>query len=102
MVFESEMGELTACTHQAKKEHLFNLSTECIYQFILKDKLQGGSLFKHLRHQNKKYRKRYGSSKRLGPIKNRRFIDERPKVVDEKTRVGDWEIDTTVETIACI
>lgn len=31
----------------------------------------------------------YGS---LVPIKNRRFIDQRPKIVDEKGRKGDWEI----------
>lgn len=79
-----------------QRERLFNLSTEWIYQLILKDKHQGGSLFKHLRHQQKKYRKRYGSPKRQGPIKNRRFIDERPKIVDEKARIGDWEIDTII------
>ena len=39
----------------------------------------------HLRHQHKKYRKRYGSPARTGPIKNRIFIDERPAVVNEKT-----------------
>ncbi len=54
------------------------------------------ALYKHLRHQHKKYRKRYGSPARNGPIKNRVFIDERPKIVDEKTRLGDWEIDTIV------
>lgn len=49
-----------------------------------------------MRHQNKKYRKRYGSPKRQGPIKNRRFIDDRPALVDEKKRIGDWEIDTII------
>jgi transposase, IS30 family len=62
----------------------------------LKDKQIGGNLYKHLRHQNKKYRKRYGSPKRIGSIKNRRFIDDRPKIVDEKGRMGDWEIDTII------
>ncbi|WP_131783779.1 IS30 family transposase [Legionella gresilensis] len=80
----------------AKRKGLFHLSGEWIYQFILANKKHGGNLFKHLRHQQKKYRKRYGSPKRQGPIRNRRFIDERPKVVDEKTRVGDWEIDTII------
>lgn len=80
----------------AKKEQLFNLSHEWIYRFILSDKNRGGSLFKHLRHQSKMYRKRYGSPKRQGPIKNRRFIDERPNIIEEKTRVGDWEIDTII------
>ncbi|STX28713.1 IS30B/C/D transposase [Legionella beliardensis] len=80
----------------AKRKQLFSLSHEWIYQFILTDKKHGGSLFKHLRHQQKKYRKRYGGPKRQGPIRNRRFIDERPKIVDEKARIGDWEIDTLI------
>ncbi len=80
----------------AKRHNLFSLSHEWIYQFILQDKKQGGILYKHLRHQHKKYRKRYGSPKRLGSIRNRRFIDERPIIVDEKSRIGDWEIDTII------
>lgn len=80
----------------AKKHNLFSIGKEWIYQFILRDKEKGGKLYLNLRHQNKKYRKRYGSPKRTGPIKNRRFIDERPKIVDDKVRVGDWEIDTII------
>jgi IS30 family transposase len=80
----------------AKRHSLFSISTEWIYQFILKDKQQGGKLYLNLRHQNKKYRKRYGSPKRQGPIKNRRFIDYRPEIVNEKKRIGDWEIDTII------
>jgi len=80
----------------AKRCNLFSISHEWIYQFILKDKEKGGKLYLHLRHQNKKYRKRYGSPKRQGPIKNRRFIDDRPAIVDDKKRVGDWEIDTII------
>lgn len=79
-----------------KKHQLFEIGKECIYQFILKDKEKGGKLYLNLRHQNKRYRKRYGSPKRTGPIKNRRFIDERPKIVDERKRIGDWEIDTII------
>lgn len=80
----------------AKKHNLFDISHERIYQFVLEDKQKGGQLYKYLRHQHKKYRKRYGSPKRQGPIKNRRFIDERPKAVDNKERIGDWEIDTII------
>jgi IS30 family transposase len=80
----------------AKRYNLFCISHERIYQFILKDKETGGKLYLHLRHQNKKYRKRYGSPKRQGSIKNRRFIDDRPAIVDDKSRIGDWEIDTII------
>jgi IS30 family transposase len=75
---------------------MFSISHETIYKFILQNKKYGGLLYKHLRHQNKKYRKRYGSPKRQGPIKNRRFIEERPLIVAEKKRLGDWEIDTII------
>ena len=80
----------------AKKHQLFSIGKEWIYQFILKDKEKGGKLFLNLRHQSKRYRKRYGSPKRIGPIKNRRFIDERPQIIEERTRIGDWEIDTII------
>src|SRR3990167_5054521 len=80
----------------AKRHNLFSISHERIYQFVLTDKQRGDELYKHLRHQNKKYRKRYGSPKRNGSIRNRRFIDERPEIVDSKERIGDWEIDTII------
>jgi transposase, IS30 family len=78
-----------------KRWKLFSISHERIYQYIIEDKRNGGELYKHLRHKNIRYRKRFGSSKRAS-IKNRRMIDERPKIVDEKNRIGDWEIDTII------
>jgi IS30 family transposase len=80
----------------AERHSLFSLKHECIYRFILKDKVVGGDLYKNLRHQNKKYRKRYGSYNKRGPIKNRIFIDDRPEIVIKKSRIGDWEIDTII------
>jgi IS30 family transposase len=44
---------------------IFSISHERIYQYILEDKRNGGKLYNHLRHKNKKYRKRYGSPARL-------------------------------------
>lgn len=60
------------------------------------DKKHGGELYKHLRHQSKKYRKRYGSPARKGSDKNRISIEQRPTIVEEKSRIGDWEIDTII------
>ena len=60
------------------------------------DKKQGGDLYKHLRHQHKKYCKRYGSPQRNYGIKNRKFIDKRPPIVNNKKRIGDLEIDTII------
>ncbi len=72
------------------------VSHERIYQFIWDNKFKGGTLYKHLRTGNKKYRKRYGSGKASRGITNRVFIDFRPKIVDDKLRFGDWEIDTII------
>jgi IS30 family transposase len=69
---------------------------ERIYQYIYQDKAKGGDLYKHLRCQ-KKRRKRYASGQqRRGQIVDRRDIDERPAVVDQRSRFGDFEGDTVV------
>lgn len=45
---------------------------------------------------SKPYRKRYGSYDSRGRIRNRKSIDERPAIVDQKKRLGDWEGDTII------
>jgi len=72
-----------------------SISHEWIYQYILQDKKQGGTLYRHLRCQ-KKRRKRYGSYNRRGQLIGRVSIDERPAVVDTRSRIGDWELDTII------
>lgn len=67
-----------------------------IYQFIEQDKQEGGDLYTHLRfHHTGHRRARYGS-KSKGKIKDRVSISQRDETVDDKIRVGDWEIDTIV------
>ena len=75
------------------KEFGVRISHEWIYQHILADKCAGGDLHLHLRCQ-KKRRKRYGRYDRRGKLPNRRSIEERPKIVDQRGRLGDWEVDT--------
>ena len=72
-----------------------SVSHEWIYQYILKDKFTGGTLYNHLRCK-KKRKKRYGSIDRRGNLKDRISIDERPAIVDDRSRVGDWEADTII------
>lgn len=79
-----------------RKKGAAEISHERIYQFLLADKKAGGSLYTHLRRSGKKRKKRYGSKDRRGQIKNRISIDERPKIVDKKIRIGDWEGDTII------
>ena len=73
-----------------------SLHHETIYQLIYTDKANGGDLYQHLRIVSKPYRKRYGSYDSRGKIKNRSSIDERPAVVDNGHRMGDWEGDTII------
>ena len=70
------------------------ISHERIYQHIARDRKQGGSLHLHLRCRKKK--KRYGSTDRRGQIRNRVSIDKRPDIVEERSRIGDWEADTVI------
>ena len=78
-----------------KKNTSISISHEWIYQYIYADKQAGGDLHKHLRCQ-KKYRKRYGGKDRRGKIRNRVSIDERPEIVEQRKRLGDWEGDTII------
>jgi IS30 family transposase len=72
------------------------ISHETIYKFIYSNKIKGGMLYKHLRHKNKKYHKRSNEYQKRGIIKDRISIDKRAKIVDKKSRIGDWEIDTVI------
>ena len=78
------------------KENGIHISHESIYRLIWKDKRSGGELYLHLRHRAKKYNNRGAKSSGRGLIPNRVDIDERPKIVEEKTRFGDFELDTIV------
>lgn len=78
-----------------KRHYAIQVSHEWIYRYILADKQAGGDLFRYLRCQ-KKRRKRYGSYDRRGRLPNRRSIEERPAVVEERQRIGDWEVDTII------
>ena len=78
-----------------KKSHAFQISHEHIYQYIYADQRAGGKLHEHLRGQ-KKRRKRYGSHDRRGKIPTQTSIEQRPAVVDGRTRLGDWEVDLII------
>jgi IS30 family transposase len=81
---------------QLKDELGILISHERIYQHIWTDKRHGGTLHTHLRQYHKQRKKKYGSKDKRGQIRNRVSIDERPAIVAEKTRIGDWEIDTVI------
>lgn len=79
-----------------KLERKIAISNVAIYNYIAKDKDDGGKLYLCLRRKGRK--KRDYNKKRSGRslIPNRVDIDERDPIVDSKTRIGDWAADTVV------
>jgi len=108
-------GRITASTWQLVEEKLqadwspeqisgwllrnkaVRISPEWIYQYVYADYRAGGALYQHLRSQ-KKRRKRLRGRDRRGQLPDRRMIDERPQIVQERSRIGDWEVDTLIGT----
>ena len=81
---------------RAKRNGIAMVSHERIYQHIWADKRAGGTLYRHLRHLPKKYRKRYGSTEKRGQIPNKISIEQRPPEVAKREQIGHWEIDTVI------
>jgi len=72
------------------------ISHETIYLRVYADKQVGGELHTHLRHKIKSYRNRSLTQDNRGRIPNAVSIDKRPAVVEERSRLGDWEMDTII------
>ena len=78
--------------YPGRKEKQASVTT--IYTRLYQETAKDGSLRVHFRQQHAKPRKRSGVPDCRGQIINRVSIDERPKIVEEKSRSGDWEGDT--------
>ena len=78
-----------------KRVFAIAISHEWIYQFVLRDKANGGDLHKHLRCR-KKRRCRYGTYEKRSPIPDRVGIEERPAEAEARESIGHWEADTII------
>ena len=69
-------------------------SAEGIYRWVYQDAKTGGELYKQLVrcHPKRRKQRRYGSLRGLIPY--RVSIHDRPDIVEERQRFGDWESDT--------
>jgi IS30 family transposase len=72
--------------------HLRSISPKGIYKFVFS--VYGRNLERFLAYKGRK-RKPKTARKVLG-LKERMFIDQRPKIVDQRRRFGDWEGDFIV------
>jgi IS30 family transposase len=79
---------------RARRDGIPMVSHERIYQYVRSDKKQGGTLYKHLRHQLK-HRKRPAVGKKV-IIPDKVSIDSRPDIINRKQRFSDWEIDMII------
>jgi IS30 family transposase len=69
-------------------------SVSTIYTCIYRETKREPELRVHFRQQQAKPRRRKGTKDRRGQIIDRVSIDERPKIVEKKSRMGDGEGDT--------
>lgn len=84
-------------SNRIKIELEVSISHEKIYQFVKEDRDQGGLLYLNLRHGNRKRKKRFGGRDGYqGTIKNRVSIEERPEVINNRERIGDFEGDLII------
>ena len=79
-----------------RQQEILDISHESIYLHVWRDKQRGGDLHRSLRQSRKKARKRYGSYEKRGRVDNKRHLSERPAVVESRSEVGHWEIDTVM------
>jgi IS30 family transposase len=78
------------CPDQPEKQ----ASTSTVYACLYRETAKDSALHEHFRQKQAKPRHRKGAKDRRGQIVDRVSIDERPKIVEEKSRSGDWEGDT--------
>jgi len=69
------------------------VSHETIYQYIYK---QANYLYTYLVRSHRKRLRRNGKYSNRGQIANRVFIEERPTIVEERSRFGDYEVDLMI------
>ncbi len=70
------------------------ISRQTIYNWIHSDPARRERFRPFLRQGLKRRRIPYGSGQSRGQIKDRVMIDQRPRAVNERRRIGDWEGDT--------
>ena len=72
------------------------ISHETIYRHIWADRAVGGDLHCYLRSASKQRRKRYRAYDSRGRLASKRHITERPPIVETRSTIGHWEIDTVM------
>jgi transposase, IS30 family len=82
-------------TGRLKLEKKGSLGTETVYRYLLRDRSSGGELWKNLRHSCSRRKPRFPHPRWPRSIP-RHAAENRPKVIDERRRKGDFERDLIV------
>jgi IS30 family transposase len=77
-----------------KTERRIDISPVTIYNWIYREEQKAKAMWKFLRQGRRRRRKHRNSPDRRGQMPGRRMIEKRPKVANERKRIGDWEGDT--------
>lgn len=72
------------------------ISAETIYQWVYRDAAHGGHLYRQLWRRRPHRRRHHDRLPAHSRIANRVDISQRPAIVDQRSRVGDWEGDMVV------
>jgi len=79
------------------RKEKFYVCKESIYQWLYEDNwAKEEKLYQYLRYGRKKRKRQKGRSVQRSKIPNRVSIDNRPKEVDKRTKVGHWEGDSVI------
>lgn len=90
-------GKLKREIRLGLKPKAFYLNHESIYQFIYESEYgKQEKLYQYLRRGQKRRKKQHGRKSQHQTIKNRVFIDDRPKEVNLRQTIGHWEGDTII------
>jgi IS30 family transposase len=89
-----------------RRQRQFCISHETIYRYVRADREAAGTLYLHLRQGHRRRRAWYGR-RRSGrpPDLGKRPITARPPIVDARTQIGHWEMDTILgatQTEPCV
>lgn len=91
-LIEQQLSPEQICGYLLTRKGI-SLHFETIYRLVYADKKAGGELYKQFHIVSKRYGSNY--SKR-GKIPNRVSIHNRPKIIEDKMRIGDIEGDTII------
>jgi len=84
-----------------EQDYAIAVSPVTIYSWIYRNRALGGRFYRYLRLSHRWRRRHRAGVDKRGQMPDRRMIDKRPKVVNERKRIGDWESDTLEGRKSC-